>query len=52
MSQQFNHVGGVTRGRSHLVDKTPTCHEAISCAECEFTLFSGRIFRTTKDLDD
>jgi hypothetical protein len=52
MSQRFNKVGGVMRGCGHSIGKTPTCHEAISRVEREFTLFLGRRFRTTKDPDD
>jgi hypothetical protein len=39
------------QSHSHPVDKAPIGHEVLSCAECMFMQFSGRIFRTMKDPD-
>jgi hypothetical protein len=40
------------RSCGHPVDKTPTGHEAISCAERMFTQLLGRRFHTLKEADN
>jgi hypothetical protein len=40
------------QGCGHSVGKAPTCHEALSRVECEFTQLLGRRFHFMKDPND